>query len=200
MTSAVTLLRHVDSGASPWFRVRPRRALVIAAGMYGAVLVLRLGTDNALDAISMLYVFPVALVAMVGGRWAGLAGGGVAVALVALWVSVQGVDLSVLGWAARVLPLLLVGLLIGDASDRLELAVVEREARKLAQLRQREAVEINDSLVQGMSAAKWAMEAGRHQDGLEVLGETIERAHRLVSKLIREAGAEGRSVSLDESA
>jgi K+-sensing histidine kinase KdpD len=157
-------------------------------------------TDNALDAISMLYLFPVALVAMVGGRWLGLAAGGLAVALVALWVLLQGVELSALGWASRVLPLLLVGMLIGDASDRLEEAATEREARKLAQLRQREAVEINDSLVQGMAAAKWAMEAGRHEDGLQLLGETIEQAHRLVSTLIREAGAQSRSLSLEEGA
>jgi K+-sensing histidine kinase KdpD len=198
--SPVTLIRRAEAGTGPWFRARPRRALLVAAILYLGVLALRLLTDNALDAISMLYLFPVALVAMVGGRWLGLAAGGLAVALVALWVLLQGVELSALGWASRVLPLLLVGMLIGDASDRLEEAATEREARKLAQLRQREAVEINDSLVQGMAAAKWAMEAGRHEDGLQLLGETIEQAHRLVSTLIREAGAQSRSHSLEEGA
>jgi K+-sensing histidine kinase KdpD len=198
--SPVTLIRRAEAGTGPWFRARPRRALLVAAILYLGVLALRLLTDNALDAISMLYLFPVALVAMVGGRWLGLAAGGLAVALVALWVLLQGVELSALGWASRVLPLLLVGMLIGDASDRLEEAATEREARKLAQLRQREAVEINDSLVQGMAAAKWAMEAGRHEDGLQLLGETIEQAHRLVSTLIREAGAQSRSLSLEEGA
>lgn len=198
--SPVTLIRRAEAGTGPWFRARPRRALLVAAILYLGVLALRLLTDNALDAISMLYVFPVALVAMVGGRWTGLVAGGLAVGLVAVWAVLQGVELSALGWASRVLPLLLVGMLIGDASDRLEEAATEREARKLAQLRQREAVEINDSLVQGMAAAKWAMEAGRHEDGLQLLGETIEQAHRLVSTLIREAGAQSRSLSLEEGA
>jgi len=85
--------------------------------------------------------------------------------------------------------LLLVGFLIGDGSDRLERASQERQARLLAVQRHREAVEINDSLVQGMSAAKWSIEAGRVESGLKVLEETVELGHQLVSELIRQSGA-----------
>lgn len=197
MTRSATGSHRVRPTGDPWFRANPAGALLIAALLYVVVLALRMWVDEPLDAISMLYVFPVALVAMTGGRWVGLVGGGVAVLLVALWVVSQGVDLSVLGWASRAMPLVLVGILIGDASDRVEQAAADREARMLAKQRHREAVEINDSLVQGMSAAKWALEAGRTDAGLGALDETIEMGHRMVSKLIREAGAEGRSVPID---
>jgi hypothetical protein len=136
----------------------------------------------------MLYVFPVALVGMVGGRWAGLGAGALALGLVEVWSFVDAVDLSLLGWLSRALPLLLVGALVGDASDRLQRAASMHEAHALALQRHREAVEINDSLVQGMSAAKWSIEAGRTEAGLQVLGETVQLGHRLVSDLIREAG------------
>ena len=173
----------------PWFIRRPGMAMGVACLLFAGVLGLRLILPNPLDAISMLYVFPVALVAMTGGRWVGLAGGILSVSLVAAWALSQSVDLTLLGWLSRALPLMLVGFLIGDANDRLERASQERQARLLAVQRQREAVEINDSLVQGMSAAKWSIEAGRVDNGLQVLEQTVELGHRLVSELIRESGA-----------
>lgn len=176
--------------AGPWFRRHPRLALVTAVVLFAAVLALRLGVEDPLDAISMLYVFPVALLAMARGRLVGLLAGGVAVALVALWAVLASVDLSLVGWAARVLPLLLVGLLIGDASDQLERAARDRESYRLAVERHREAVEINDTLVQGMSAAKWALEADRTEAGLRALEETVELGHQLVSDLIRRSESE----------
>jgi hypothetical protein len=48
-------------------------------------------------------------------------------------------------------------------------------------------VEINDSLVQGMAAAKWSLEAGRVDNGLAALEETLDQGQRLVSQLIRDA-------------
>lgn len=172
----------------PWFIRRPRMAMVVVGLLFAAVLALRLTLSDPLDAISMLYLFPIALVAMTKGRWGGLLGGLVAVVLVVVWVLVRSVDLSVVGWLSRVLPLLLVGMLIGDARDRLARAAAEHAVHEAAVQRHREAIEINDSLVQGMSAAKWSIEAGRTEAGLDTLRETVERGHRLVSELIRDAG------------
>lgn len=188
-----------STAAGPWFLFRPRAALAVAAVMYASVLALRLLLTDPLDAISMLYLFPVALVAMTKGRWGGLAGGALGVALIDVWVLVDVVDLSVIGWLSRALPLLLIGLLIGDARDRLVRTVDERAAHEVTVQRQREAIEINDTLVQGMSAAKWSIEAGRTEAGLQVLGETVELGHRLVSELIRDSGAGASVVRLDGS-
>lgn len=192
MASAAGWLRRpVLRGGGPWFTNHPRTALAVAGVMFALVFALRLAFSNPLDAISMLYLFPIALVGMTKGRWGGVVAGLVAVGLVALWVLVTSTPLNPVGWISRALPMILMGLLIGDARTRLDRAASERASHQLAVQRRREAVEINDSLVQGMSAAKWAIEAGRVEAGLRSLGETVELGHRLVSDLIRDAEADG---------
>lgn len=177
----------------PWFREHPTAVLAVASVLFGAVLCLRLLAGGPVDAYSLLYVLPVALVAMSSGLRAGVVAGLVAVALMALWAVVNEVALGPAGWASRVVPLLLLGLLLGDASDRLARADAERRRLEAAALLHREAIEINDSLVQGMVAAKWSLEAGQTDAGLRTLSETITRAHALVSGMVRRAGMGGRS-------
>src|SRR5690606_36218346 len=116
---------------------------------------------------SILYVLPVGLAGLAWGRGDGIGAGMAAIVLIVLWVLVQDVELSATGWASRVVPLLLVGSLLGDASDRLHRAEEERLAHAAHELLRRQAVEVNDSLPQGMAAAKWALEAGRHEQGLK---------------------------------
>lgn len=143
--------------------------------------------DDASLAITLLYVVPISLVALAWGRLAGLIAAGTAIVLFILWVLVLNVDLNALGWTARVVPILLVALLLGDASDRLRRAERARLRQAKRELLHRQAVEINDSLLQGMAAAKWALEAGQHERGLENLSATISSGHRMVSELIRDS-------------
>lgn len=171
----------------PWFRNRARWAIVVAASLFAAVFALRLLTGDAEDAVSLLYALPVALVAVAFGRTAGVTAGLIAVVLVVTWAAVREVDLTLLGWASRVVPLLLLGGLLGDASNRLALAGARQLAMDAAEQRHREATEINDTLIQGMAATKWALEAGRYNVGLSTLEKTLEVGHELVSKLLREA-------------
>lgn len=186
MATAVTSRR--DQGDPlPWFRNRPTWVVAVAATLFAAVFVLRLTTGGPDDAINMLYALPVALVALAFGRAAGIGAGLLAVLLVAAWVLIDGVELSFIGWASRVVPLLLLGGLLGDASDRLEVADTRRQALEAAAQRHRDATEVNDTLVQGLAAAKWAIEAGRTESGLKTLEETLQVGHELVSKLMREA-------------
>jgi glucose-6-phosphate-specific signal transduction histidine kinase len=170
-----------------WFRAHPRPALAVVALLFAGVLTLRLSVGDPVDGYSMLFVFPVALAAVTFGARGGLLAGAVGLALVAVWVVVRDVDLSVAGWVTRALPLLLLGYLLGRAVDRGQRAEAERRRLEVAAALHREAIEINDSLVQRMSAAKWALEAGRTDTGLEALAEAIGEAHRLVSDLIRRA-------------
>jgi hypothetical protein len=171
----------------PWFRSRPRTALAVAALLFTGVLALRFSVEDPVEAISMLYVLPVAFVALGFGRNAGLAAGLLALGLVAFWVQVVGTELSVIGWVARLVPFVVLGYLLGDASDRLEAAEARRAALEAAAQRHRDATEVNDTLIQGMAAAKWAIEAGRTESGLQTLAETIELGHQLVSELLRDA-------------
>jgi hypothetical protein len=76
---------------------------------------------------------------------------------------------------------------VGDASDRLRRAEEQRQRFEAAALLHREAIEINDSLVQGMAAAKWSLESGQTDLGIQTLETTLNRAQDLVSGLIRRA-------------
>lgn len=194
----MTSIPGTPVSTAPWFRAYPRLALAVAAVLFLGVLGLRLRTGTPNDGYSMLYVLPVALVAMARGARAGLVAGLVAVALIVLWAVADDVTLGPLAWTSRVVPLLLLGALVGDASDRLQRADAERHRLEAAALIHREAVEINDSIVQGMVTAKWALESGQLDSGLSTLTATITRAQELVSNLIRQAGTGSRSVALDD--
>jgi signal transduction histidine kinase len=175
------------SDFAPWFRERPRLTVAVAGALFAGVLILRLFYGEPVDAVNLLYTLPVALLALAFGRTAGALAGLLAVALVVVWIRIEGVDLSTVGWISRVVPLLLLGSLLGDASDRLATASEQERLLEAATQRQRDAAEVNDTLVQGMSAAKWALEAGRHEAGLKTLEDTLTLGHQLVSKLLREA-------------
>jgi hypothetical protein len=141
----------------------------------------------------MLYTLPVALLATSFGLRAGAAAGVLGVALVGVWGVVDDISLTPVGWASRVIPRLLLGVLLCEATDRMRRTEEERRKLEAAALLHREAIEINDSQVQGMAAAKWALEAGSTEAGLKTLDDTIARAHDLVSGLIRRADMGGRT-------
>lgn len=172
----------------PWFRARPHWAVGVAIALALVVFMTRLLIGDApRDAVSMLYMLPIALLALAFGRTAGITAGLVACCLVAFWVVARDIELSPVGWTSRLVPFLLLGGLLGDASDRLAVATERQRALEAAAQRQRDAAEVNDTLVQGMAAAKWALEAGRVEAGLQTLTATIELGHQLVSKLLRES-------------
>jgi hypothetical protein len=157
------------------------------------VLALRMSSSDPADAYSLLFAFPVALIALAFGLRGGATAGAVAMLLTVFWVVVEDVSLSPMGWASRSVPILLLGALLGEATDRINRAEAEYSEMKAAALLHREAIEINDSLVQGMAAAKWSLEAGQVDVGIRILDDTLARAQELVSGLIREANMGGRT-------
>lgn len=75
-------------------------------------------------------------------------------------------------------------------------AEAQRRRLEKAALLHREAIEINDSLIQRMSAAKWALEAGHAEAALQALTEAGSEALQLVSGLIRRADMAARTEHL----
>lgn len=172
-------------------------AMAVAGVLFAAVLAIRLLSGTPLDAYSMLYALPVALVAATSGLRAGTLAGVVAVGLTVLWAVLEDVSLTPTGWASRVLPLLLLGVLLGHATDRERRIELERRRLQAAALLHREAIEVNDRLVQGMAAARWSLDAGQVDRGADILDQTIVQAQDLVSDLIRRAGMGSRAEPLD---
>jgi hypothetical protein len=196
MFTRATLRDLPSTREDPWFRRRPRLAWAVAGALYAAVLALRLLVGDPVDAYSMLYALPVALVAVTSGWRAGALAGLVAVGLTIVWALAKDISLTPTGWASRALPLLLLGALVGHATDRARRAEMEHRRLEAAALLHREAIEINDSLIQGMAAAKWLIEAGQVESGTKTLEQTLSQAHDLVSGLIRRADMGSRAEDL----
>jgi hypothetical protein len=175
-------------GIGPWFQRWPRGSIVVAVLLYAVIFALRLTSSDASDATTMFFVLPIALVAVAFGRVAGLAAGLSAVGLVVAWTVVDHVALSPTGWATRVVPLLLLGSLLGGAADRLRRAEAERARLEVEARWHRQAVEINDSIVQALAVAKWSLEGGDLAAALATVTDALDHAHRVVSELIRDAG------------
>ena len=132
----------------------------------------------------MLYVLPVALVALGFGFWAGLAAGLTAVGLLVGWAVAWDVESSPLGWVGLVTPVVLLGALVGFASDRIRDADrAERYAATVAIL-QVEGAEISDRIFQGLAASKWMLEVGEIERGLAVLEDTMVIAQQLVTSVL----------------
>jgi hypothetical protein len=87
--------------------------------------------------------------------------------------------------------------LLGDALDGLRRAEASRIRLAEAERRHREAVQLNDTIVQSLSAAKWALESEDLDAGLEIVTETLGRSQQLVSDLIR--GAQLRPLWMGDS-
>jgi len=185
-------------GTGPWFVERPRltttTALLLCAA---AVAMLLVGGGTASDA-PLLFCLPIALLGTTFGLRGGLAGSAASVVLIAGWALARDVHLGVLAWTTRIGPLLLLGLLLGDAMDRLRRAEATRVRLEEAERRHREAVQLNDTIVQSLSAAKWALEAADLEGGLAIVDQTLAQSNRLVSDLIR--GAELRPLWMGEAA
>jgi K+-sensing histidine kinase KdpD len=177
-------LRSALPGLGPWFWLRPALAAVVSAVLFAAIAALRWSVGTAEDSISMLYVLPVALLALAFGLRVGVGAGMFAVGLLALWLATTGESLSAFGWLSRATPLLLLGVLVGAAADRIREAAEHQRRAAAVALLQREAAEINDRVLQQMAAAKWMLEAGRTDDGIDLLASTMDDAQRLVASML----------------
>lgn len=181
---------NVGSGAMarvvqrPWFDRHPARAIAIASALFVAIFLLRITVGDERDAIALLYVLPIALIAISFGRRAGIIGGIIAIGLLATWTVLSDVRLTPLGWLSRIIPLSLIGALIGNATDRIRAAdATERRADAVAML-QEEGAEINDSIVQSLAAAKWALESGDIERASSIVDDTIVTGQRLVTRVL----------------
>lgn len=187
-----------DQGRAPWYERDARLVVAVLVVLFGLVLLSRYLAGSGPHAVSVLYVFPVSLMALTWGLRGGLVGS---------WLSVTGMvipevfgvsHLDAISWATRLSAIVLLGVLLGAAQDRTrashharmrEQAEREQLARRAAEATA--AAEISDSLVQGMSSAKWLIELGSCEAAVGILADTIEQAEVLVSGLVdREVGAE----------
>jgi protein-histidine pros-kinase len=109
--------------------MRPRwQAIAAAVAAFAVVFVLRLIDHNSDDGVTLLYVVPIAILAIELGAVGGFLGAVVACGLLGIWVAVDDTHLTVIGFLTRAIVFFTVGLALGAAVDRLGSALREREA------------------------------------------------------------------------
>jgi signal transduction histidine kinase len=87
--------------------------------LFAAVFVLRQSTSNTADAIAVLYVVPISLVALELGLVAGLCSVALAIGLVGIWSLTAGLHLGGAGFATTAIAFLAVGAVAGRFGDRM---------------------------------------------------------------------------------
>jgi PAS domain S-box-containing protein len=94
-------------------RVRRERVLLLAGALFAAILALRVIDDRPADGLLILCVVPIVLCAIdrgpAGGVWASV----VSVGLTPAWSAIEGAEVSLLGYIARAVAYLTVGVLVG---------------------------------------------------------------------------------------
>jgi K+-sensing histidine kinase KdpD len=165
---------------------------MVAVGLFVVVSLLQWFNDGSGQAIAVLYVLPIALLAVTLGERGGLAGATVGFVLFAVFEIFHSYgDIDATGWAVRAVAMFLLGGLLGQTTDRTlaseQLALEEQ--RKRSQLeetnrRYAEAASIHDSLIQEMVAAKWMIERGETDQAAQVLTTTIATGERMVAELL----------------
>lgn len=183
--------RLVSQG--PWFRRHPEYAALVTSGLFVAVTALRLLTSDEADATGLLYALPVALAAMTYGLAVGTTSAICASGLLWAWVAGHpDVHITALGWTSRVVPLVLLGVLVGAAADAVEEATEARTALAVAQVRRRDAAEVNDEILQRLAVAKWRLESGASEGAAALLDEAMVQAEHLVSTLLEDVALDDR--------
>jgi hypothetical protein len=178
--------------AWPWYRLHPGNAIGVAVGLFVVISILQWFNDESGQAIAVLYVLPIALLAVTLGERGGLTGAAAGFALFAVFTAARGVgDIDATGWVVRGVAMFLLGGLLGRAKDQTTAsecaALAEQERRSQVEEenhRYAEALEINDSLVQEIVAAKWMVEQGKSEQAGELLTEVIMRGERMVAGLL----------------
>src|SRR5437762_202986 len=97
----------------------PRVAIATSVALYAGIFALRFIITEAVDSIAVLYVLPVALLAVTFGPMAGLIGAFAGMTLLSVTVVVTHPHFTTLGWISMAAALSLLGWLLGATADRL---------------------------------------------------------------------------------
>jgi PAS domain S-box-containing protein len=101
-----------------WLTIDGPQTVVLALALFAAVYALQANDGNPADALEVLYVVPIALLALRFGLRGGVAGALAGLALIATWdVAAHEYDVGLLGNVCWLIALLLLGALLGRFVD-----------------------------------------------------------------------------------
>ena len=76
-------------------------------------------------------------------------------------------------------------------------STIEQVRAHEEQLRRRQALEINDNVVQGLTVAKYALDAGNQEDARRAIESTLAAARHIITELLDEGPDDLRLVAGD---
>lgn len=165
-----------------------RRAVAgAAAALLVLFFVIEVATGSPREPATIAYAVPVALAAIALGAWAGIAAAGAGAALYWLGAYVDGETLSAAHISYRLGALVFLGGIVGALASRL--AGAEHAAQLQWELRSR-AVELNDTVVQGIALSRYQLGGGDSTAATRTLEATLGRAQELVADLMGDVEVE----------
>jgi PAS domain S-box-containing protein len=100
-----------------WAHLEGPGTVALALALFGAIFLVRMRDPNVANGELVLFVVPVALLAINSGVRGGLAGGLLAMALIVAWDISSPVVVSPLGYASRAVAVFVIGTLLGVFVD-----------------------------------------------------------------------------------
>ena len=154
--------------------VQRTRLLIVAAAAFVAVFVLALAIADPRQAITVLYVVPIAITALAAGMRGGIAGAFVSTALLSLWFVIDDIHIGMSGWISRLIAFFVTGALVGRYEDL---------ARTLARRRADEqaATEVHDGVVQALVIATYELQRGNTPGAEAAVEEALAAAKAIIS-------------------
>ena len=165
-----------------WRAARSRRAVAgAAAALLVLYLVIEIVTGSPKEPATIAYAVPVALAGIALGARAGMAAAVAGAALYWLGAYIDGETLSAGHLSYRLGALLFLGAVVGALASRLSEA--EHASQLQHELRSR-AVELNDTVVQGLALSRYQIDGGDATAAADTLETTLGRAQELVADLM----------------
>lgn len=141
--------------------------------LFGGVTVLLFAVSDPVQAGSVLFVVPIALLALSDGLRGGLTGAIAASVLTAVWVVADDIELEVLGWTSRLVAFAVIGAFVGHFED-----VARRHVRRA--LDEDYATELHDRVVQSLVVARYSLPDGA--EATEHVDAALANAREIISE------------------
>jgi signal transduction histidine kinase len=152
--------------------IEPRMLRALAAVLFGVVFGVLYAVSDPAQAGALLFVIPVALLALSDGLRGGVAGSVVAAVLLVIWVTTDEIDLNILGWASRLASFSTIGLLVGRYEDL-------ARAYERQRLDEQYASELHDHVVQSLVVARYHLD--EHPEAQQAVDKALEGAKHIIS-------------------
>ena len=147
--------------------------LPAAAALFVGVSVLLFAVDDPGEAAGMLFVLPIALLALRFGARGGVAAAAASTAVIVSWYLHTENRFGTVGWIARLVALFTLGLLVGGFED-----LIRSYERRV--IREQHAREVQDDIVQNLVVARYQLGAG--EDPSAAVDDALTAAKDIVTR------------------